>query len=228
MTKNISNGLNQKDKILSIFILLLLAIFLSFFVYVVVDGINVFKIIKNVKVVDSQVEKEYELSSLLNDAIKGIKDARVSIYCFLDFEADDTKNVVETINQVLQKYPNNVNFVWKDFRLSNSYYSQSIALAARCAGSQDKYWDFVNIVLDNPTEHNLAFYTKTATDLKISTQQFIDCYNSKEFIKDIEYNYGEANVLDVKDSPTIFINQLKFDKEVSFENLDGVIKTLIK
>lgn len=220
--------MEQKDKILSISILLLLAIFLSFFIYIVVGGINVFKITKNVRVIEGKLEKEYELSPLLNDHVNGIKDAKVSVYGFLDFEVDNTKSTVLAINQVLQKYPNNVNFVWKDFRLSNSYYSQGIALASRCAGSQDKYFEFVNVILDNPTKYNLEFYVKTATDLKIDTQKFIDCYNSKEFIKDIEYNYGEADVLDVKTSPTIFINQLRFDKEISFENLDDVIKTLIK
>ncbi len=226
MTKNISNGLNQKDKVLSISVLLLLVIFLSFVVYVIVDWANILKTKKNVRVIEANIEKPYELSPLLNDAILGVKDAKINIYAFLDFEASDTKGVVDVVGKIVQKYPTNVNFVWKDFRYVNSYYSQSIALASRCALKQDKYWEFVNILLNNPTESNLEFYTKTVVDLKMDTQKFLDCYNSKEFLKDIEYNYGEADVLDVEKSPTIFINQTRFEKEINFDNLDSVIKAL--
>ncbi len=218
--------MEKKDKVLSISILLLLVIFLSFTIYVIVDWINISKTKKNVRVIEANIEKQYELSPLLNDAILGVKDAKVNIYAFLDFEASNTKDVVDVINKIVQKYPGNVNFIWKDFRYINSYYSQSIALASRCALKQNKYWEFVDIVLDNPTESNLAFYTKVAGDLKMDSQQFLDCYNSKEFLKDIEYNYGEADVLDVEKSPTIFINQTRFEKEINLDNLDGVIKAL--
>lgn len=217
-----------ENKILAVTLIVLLIVIVAYFVYNIILGINVVKKKNNAIIVESQTSEKYVLSGLKNDPIKGSKSAQITIFIFSNFESSKTKQALEILNNILSKYPDKVNIVWKDFWTSKDYLAPGISIASRCANEQNKYWEFADKVLNDSKNSDLAHYKKIATDLKMNVDQFVSCYNSGKYVQDIQYNIVEADVLKVTDVPTIFINQQKISGSITQDNLENVINALVK
>ena len=217
----------QKNNLFSLLMLLLILIVLVFLVYTFAWDINVFKTKRDETVIQSQTEK-YILSSLPNDPIKGDSASPVSIYLFIDYEAENTVEVLDVMSSLMAKYPKDLHLVWKDLPLPRHYFAKGAALAARCALDENKYWEYSEQLLKREKSLSLDLYQDIANNLKMNLDNFLSCYKSGKYLYDIENNVREAYVLDIYDVSTIFINQEKIEGEINFERLDEIINNLIK
>jgi protein-disulfide isomerase len=217
----------QKNNLFSLLMLLLILIVLVFLVYTFAWDINVFKTKRDETVIQSQTEK-YILSSLPNDPIKGDSASPVSIYLFVDYEVENIVNVLDIMDNLILKHPDDLRLIWKDLPLPKHYFAKGAALAARCALDENKYWEYSEQLLRKERSLSLDLYQSIANNLEMNLDNFLSCYKSGKYLYDIENNVREAYVLDVYDIPTIFINQEKIEGEISFERLDEIINNLIK
>jgi len=217
----------QKDKILSLSMMIFVLIIVAFFAYNLGSNINIWSKKANPIEISSEGE-EYVLAPLINDPIKGSNEAFISIYIFADYEERKSKLAMEVLNQLYEKYPNKINLVWKDLPLSINFFAKSSALAARCAGEQNKYWEYNGKLLENQNDLSLELYQQIALELGMDLENFLECYQAQRYLIDIEYNMQEAYYFDIENVPTIFINQSKFEQEISLENLENAIKSYIK
>ena len=217
----------QKDKILSLAMIVFVLIIVGFFIYNLGSSIGIWSKKNNPIQISSEGEK-YVLTPLINDPIKGSAQALINIYIFADHEERKSKLAMDVLNQLYEKYPDKINLIWKDLPLSKNFFAKSSALAARCAGEQNKYWEYNQQLLDNQNNLSFEFYQQTALELEINLSQFLECYQAQRYLIDIEYNSQEAYYFDIEKVPTIFINQSKFEQEISLENLESVIQNYIK
>jgi protein-disulfide isomerase len=218
----------RENRIFAASLIILIFVLCGYLIYNIVAGINVIKTKNSATIVESQTSEKYALSQLINDPIKGIKSASITIFIFSNFEAKNTKDVLLILNNLLAKYPDKINIVWKDFWNSKNYFSPSAALSARCANEQGKYWEFADKLLDGSKNFDLIHYEQIASDLKMDADKFLSCYQSGKYVQDVQYNITEADVLKVDSAPTIFINQQKISGSIAQDNLENVIKALIK
>jgi len=216
-----------KNNLFSLLMLLLILLVLVFLVYTFAWDMNVFKIKRDETVIQSKTEK-YVLSSLPNDPVKGDNVSLVNIYLFADYEVENIVNVLDIMNNLILKYPNDLRLVWKDLPLPKHYFAKGAALAARCALDENKYWEYSEQLLKKERSLSLDLYQSIANNLEMNLDNFLSCYKSGKYLYDIENNVREAYVLDVYDIPTVFINQEKIEGEISFEELDKMINNLIK
>ncbi|HNZ86078.1 MAG TPA: thioredoxin domain-containing protein [bacterium] len=220
--------MNKQDKIISIIVMIFILIGLSFLFYNLFNFYKIIKIKNEKQIVETTTQEKYLLSSFINDPIKGERNTQVSIYLFTDYETSETKNILNIIDEIIKKYPKDVNLVWKDLPLSTNIFSKGSALAARCSLEQDKYWEYNNELLNTDEKFSLDLYKRISEKLKMDTNKFVSCYSSQKYLEDIDNNIVEAYVLKVEQIPTIFINQQKFEGEITQENLENIIKSIIK
>ena len=69
--------------------------------------------------------------------IRGNPDAPVTIVEFSDFQCPYCARGFTTVEQILEKYPDDVNFVYLHFPLGNHPWAMPSAIAAVCAAQQD-------------------------------------------------------------------------------------------
>ena len=81
-----------------------------------------------------------------SSAIKGNKDAKISIVEFSDFQCPYCARLQPTLRDVLKAYPNDVKLVFKDFPLSFHKQAKNAAKASRAAGEQGKYWEMHDLI----------------------------------------------------------------------------------
>jgi len=76
-------------------------------------------------------------SSVEGRPFRGNADAPVTIVEFSDFQCPYCARGAGTVEQILQKYPNDVKFVFQHFPLNFHPWAKPAAIAANCAAEQD-------------------------------------------------------------------------------------------
>lgn len=160
----------------------------------------------------------------------GSNDAPVSIVVFSDFGCDYCHRQESVFKELIAKYPEKVNFIWKDFPPTdmNSYEWQA-AHAARCAEEQGMFWQYhdelYNIAED---ERERVDFVSLAKKIGLREKTFTECMADLEIDGLINDNVVEASILDIPGIPFIYINNQEVFGEAGFEELDAIIQDQLK
>ena len=190
---------------------------------------------KNFQPKDNLITRVPDLEDMLTgpiitdaDPSMGDKYAPVVIVYFADFECQYCQKQEQKIKKLVANYKYKARFVWKDYP-ENKEDSPSFqaAVAARCAQEQGKFWQFHDFLyefgqLDKET------YLKIADILKLNKEKFISCLDSERPRILIKDNIDEANALDIKGIPFVYINDQQVMGEFSYEDLERVVKIELK
>ena len=159
------------------------------------------------------------------DPTIGNRDAKVYIVEFSDFACDYCYNQEKKIKQILEKYKDEVIMIWKDYPESNlNSESYQSAIYARCAQKQNKFWEFHDQLYENAKNLNKQKYYEIAENLKLDLDEFKLCSKSKRIKKLINDNITEANALDIKGIPFIYINDQEIMGEIDISDLEKIIE----
>lgn len=118
-----------------------------------------------------------------------------------------------------------VSFTYKDFVLDGHRpRAQWAAEAVQCAADQDLYWSYQDHLFKNQkpwTKQELKDYAKA---LGMNTAEFNKCIDSGKHTETVNKMTNEAKSLELKGTPTIFIN----GKEVGLNEFASNPKALIE
>lgn len=109
---------------------------------------------------------------LAHTPLIGPKTAKITITEFLDFECPFCSRFHAPIVKILKAYPNDVNYVLKNFPLSFHPNAKSAAKAAFAAAEQGKYKVMVNALLDNSKSLNQDTYIRLAKELGLDVNKY--------------------------------------------------------
>lgn len=186
--------------------------------------------VKKQKNTDPMITKNPDLKDILAaptitsaDPTLGPADARITIVQYSDITCKYCKYQEKIFKAIMEKFPEDVRLVWKDFpENKKTSISYRTALASRCAGEQNKFWDFHDLALEKNTltEQNLS---EMAKGLKLDQKLFEDCMQNGQAETFIVSNIEEANALQISGIPFIFINNKEIMGQMDFAELSGMI-----
>ena len=162
----------------------------------------------------------------------GPLDAPVTIVEFGDFAcpACGVWNESGTIERVLEKYGDQVRFVWADFP-SVTPASPNAAEAARCAYDQGKFWeyhDYLYVHMEALGVNDLKVY---ASLLDLDRTQFDQCLDTEARKVEISLDFQDAVHRSVGVLPTFFIQtdlgEIRLVGPPTFEQLVSIIDHLL-
>ncbi len=155
-------------------------------------------------------------------AVRGPQDAPVVIVEFADYECPYCQQAQAAVDQIETEYKGKIAFVYKDLPLPNHAHAQPAAEASRCAGAQNKYWEY----------HDLLFKTRAldlpklkehAAALNLDMQAFDKCLTSGAQAEAIKADFNEGVDLGLQGTPGFFINGRFFSGGMSVEQFRTVI-----
>ncbi|MCK5083305.1 MAG: thioredoxin domain-containing protein [Candidatus Omnitrophica bacterium] len=143
--------------------------------------------------------------------VKGNKKAFVTIVEFVDFQCPFCARFHPPIVEVLKAYPKDVNYVLKNFPLAFHSQAKPAAKAAFAAGEQGKYWEMVDVLLENGKSLNVEMFEKFAGEIGLDVTKFLDDYKNKDAKWEgyIGKDMALALQVGVRGTPTFFINGRK-------------------
>jgi protein-disulfide isomerase len=175
--------------------------------------------------------------------IRGTKGAKVVVVNFDDFECPYCSAMHRALfPEILKEYGDRVEFVYKDFPLSDMHpWALHASVDANCLAAQnaDAYWDFADYIHANKREVDgektpgarLEAVDKTA--LLQGQKHNLDATKLQSCIKAqnedaVRASMKEGDALGVNATPTLFINGQKIDGVVSPDELRAALDSALK
>jgi protein-disulfide isomerase len=158
----------------------------------------------------------------------GLKEAKVVVVEFSDFECPACKTFQPVVYSLIEKYKDKVLFAYKHMPLPQHQNAKSAAQAAEAAKLQGKFWEYGDKLFDNQSSLSRETYIQIAKDLGLDMEKFEKDLESPELAKLIEDDRLQALRVGVDSTPTFIINN-QFAKLNTFEDLEKlIIEELIK
>ena len=126
------------------------------------------------------------------------------------------------LEQVLEKYPQDVKLVYMDFPLRNHKFSKPAAIAAKAAGRQGKFWEFQHEITQVFNQLSEAKLDEIAKKLNLDMERFNRDRQDPELENEINKDLQEGFQAGVRGTPTIFINGRRL-KQRSLQGFQAMI-----
>jgi len=139
--------------------------------------------------------------------VRGNPHAPVSIIEFSDFQCPFCRKIQPVLKNLLAKYPGRVSLAYRDFPLRGMHGQAELgAEAARCAGEQAKFWEYHDLLFENPQKINRDGLIDLSRTLKLNENQFESCLSSGKYRPQVERDLQDGIRAGVLGTPAIFVN----------------------
>ena len=138
---------------------------------------------------------------------EGRIDAPAVVVMFTDFQCPACKKFVEETKPEIEKEyitTGRVKFVVKHFPLNSHPLAPRAAEAAECAGQQDKFWDYHDLLYKNQVGISESTWTQLGSQANLEAKAFADCLGGT-FRDRIAADRSLAQRLKLSGTPTFFI-----------------------
>lgn len=152
----------------------------------------------------------------------GPADAPVQLIEFADFECPYCVKAYPDLKKAKAEFGDRISFVYKDFPLPMHAHAQKAAEAARCAGTQNKYWEYHDR-LYSTTAIDLPQLKQFATDLALDRAKFDKCLESGEQAAAVQKDAAEAQKLGINGTPSFFMNGHFFTGVLKYDDLRRMV-----
>lgn len=160
--------------------------------------------------VPSAEEPNLDNSELVDDdAVKGDKNAPVTIVEFSDYECPFCERFyTQTLPQIEENYikTGKVKLIYRDFPLGFHAQAQKAAEAAECAGEQDKYYEMHNLLFEKGVAGGVSSFKEYAKELKLDATKFDECLDSGKMSSEVQKDAADGGKYGVQGTPAFFIN----------------------
>ncbi len=116
------------------------------------------------------------------------------------------------LDQVLEKNPQKVKIVFKNFPIRSHKFAVKAAVAALAAGRQGKFWEFHDALFKNYKNLNEAKVQEIALKLKLNKANFEQDRKDPLLLEQVQHDINEGINAGVNAVPTVFVNGRKLRK----------------
>lgn len=147
----------------------------------------------------------------------GNKNSKVKIMEFSDFQCPFCYRYFSaTFPQILKDYvaTGKVYYSFYNFPLNIHPQAPKAAEASMCAGDQNKYWEYHDLLFANQNvwsgeENDVPIFTNLAKTVGMDTSKFTDCLSKNKYADFVTKDATFGDKKDISGTPTIFVNDQK-------------------
>jgi protein-disulfide isomerase len=137
----------------------------------------------------------------------GPADAPVTIIEFSDYQCPYCQTwYLQTFNQLLANYPDQIRFVYRDLPLPMHAEAIPAAEAAHCAGEQGVYWKFHDALFSGRYPLGRTAYEQYAADLGLDMAAFTTCLDDHRYQEEVKADAADATRVGLNGTPSFVIN----------------------
>ncbi len=175
-------------------------------------------------------------------ATLGDPNAPIVFVEYSDYQCPLCRRFFEkTLNRLKQEYvkTGKVFFVLKDYPLPGHDGAKPAAMAARCAGEQEKYWEMHDKVFEEQGKQGVGTIAFGAADLKkwareigLNATEFDACLDSEKYLSIVKSNFRDGITIGVAGTPTMAIGKKEKTRKLvvgaqPFDTFKKIIDELI-
>jgi len=196
---------------------------------------NQIKVYKNESTNEQKVNSDKTLHLTINGSgnnyFLGTDNALLTIVEFSDFECPYCEQAHTVLKKIIARYPGQVKIVYRDLPLHDN--SIDLAMAARCAGEQGKFWEMHDQLFSNQDslkgtgdDFKNVVYSLAGT-LGLNATTFDSCYTSQKYLTNISNDFNDATTLQLKGTPSWFLNDKLISGYIPEDNFLSLIDSYL-
>ena len=148
-------------------------------------------------------------------ATKGSAEARLVLIEFSDYQCPYCRRFSkDTLPQILENYvePGKLRYVFRDFPLEQIHpAAKGAAIAARCAGTQDKYWEMHDRFFADQKSLQDQRWKEHAQALGLDVASFDACMAEEDHAQAVSRSIAAGRRVGVTGTPAFFLGTLMAD-----------------
>lgn len=137
---------------------------------------------------------------------RGPEAAPVTVVVFSDFQCPFCRKAEATIRELEAAYPGKIRYVWKNHPLPFHEHAHLAAKAALAAAEQGMFWQYQQALFAHQDALDRASLERHAEALGLDTRRFHADLEDPRLDAQVDADDAEADRLQVKGTPTFFIN----------------------
>lgn len=142
--------------------------------------------------------------SVDDDPAIGPVDAPITIVEFADFNCGFCRVFfLQTLHPLLEAYPDQIHFVYRDLPLVGGY---EAALAAECADEQGAFWEYHDVLFTEGASAGRSSYIQYAEDIGLDSDVLTKCLDEGHYAAEVAADAQFAIDLGATGVPLFFIN----------------------
>ncbi len=165
---------------------------------------------------------------------QGPSDAKVTLVEYADFECPACAAYHPVLKEVKEAFKNELRFVYRHFPLPMHRNAVAASLAAEAAGKQGKFWEMSDLLYakqkewDKKTSEDRGMFEKYATELGLNLEQFKTDMQNDELRKKIEAQRSSGDDLNVRGTPSFFLNGESITNPSNAEAFKNLIRAKLE
>jgi protein-disulfide isomerase len=150
--------------------------------------------------------------------------APVTVVVFSDFQCPGCKYLSGLLEKLREAYAGQVKVVVRHFPLESIHpYAFEAALASECANDVGRFVEMEHALYKNQASISTDRWGTIAADAGINdTIKLVNCVRDSAHIARIREDAATGNRLNIRGTPTVFVNDVRIDGGVSYELLDSL------
>lgn len=158
-----------------------------------------------------------------DDPTLGAADAPVTIVEFGGYQCYYCRRVDDVLHRLVDAYPGKVRLVYKDFPIAGHDAGRQAAIAARCAGEQQHYWEMSDVLLENQGRLERDHLEAYARDLGLDLETWRTCMDDPATSAQVDAGLKAGRDAGVTSTPTFFIDGLMLTGAHSYDRFAALV-----
>ncbi|HEU4510015.1 MAG TPA: thioredoxin domain-containing protein, partial [Pyrinomonadaceae bacterium] len=138
--------------------------------------------------------------------VLGSANAAVTIVVFTDYQCPSCASIHPSLERLVKENAGKVRLVTRDFPLSQHAEAFKAAEAAEAAREQGKYWEYINVLMQNQSTLGVEKLKGFAGELGLDRARFDTALDSGKYTEMVQRDVDEGMKLGLKGTPSVFIN----------------------
>jgi len=141
------------------------------------------------------------------DHAQGSDHARVVVVEYGDFECPSCKVAATTPSLLMERFPNQVRFVFRHFPLEEAHpHSLLAAEASEAAGAQGKFWQMHDVLFRNQPHLRSADLQHYASELGVDMVRYVAEMDDHIYLQKVREHIASGRLSHIRATPAFFIN----------------------
>ena len=157
---------------------------------------------------------------------RGLPSAPITITAYMDFSCSHCKTMYGNIERLVTAYPQNIRVIWKDL-FSDAPPARAAQTAARCAGEQEKFWEYAPLLFETSPDFSDNRLRALAQRVGLNLPVWSTCRERPDHGNFFTRMEDHAKQLGITATPTIFINDYRLQGLVDYSTLQQRIEQLL-
>lgn len=163
------------------------------------------------------------------DHSEGSEHARVTVIEYGDFECPNCRTAAQTPKLLIERFPSNVRFIFRQFPLEEAHpHALLAAEVSEAAAAQGKFWPMHDVLFQNQAHLKDKDLHRYAAQIGLDMVRFKAEMDDHIYLQKVREHIAGGRRSHIRATPTFFVNGVVQDVSYGMKALPDAVAAAVK